>query len=90
VPSAVLAVVTCAGISDVTGDVDDKDVTTLTIAASDIAAAYADDVDNDVDELSSSDLSSSSDAKRNNNLTSSTDDNLASCRLISHTFSRRG
>ena len=41
-----------------------------------------DDVNDDVDELSSSDVSSYVDIKHGNNLTSSTDDNLADYRSV--------
>jgi len=65
-----------ADSGDVTGHVEDK-----------AAAVVADD--DDVDELSSSDVSSD---VRHNNLTSSTDDNTASCRsparMRTHTQSR--
>ena len=72
-----------AEIGDVTYHVDDRDVTALTTST--VAAAAAndnddDDDDDDVDELSSSDVSSYADIKLNNNLMSSTDDNLASYR----------
>jgi len=75
-----------ADISDVIGHVDDRDTTTLNgtittdINAAAAAGANDADDDDDVDELSSSDVSSYTDAKLNSNLTSSTDDNIASCR----------
>ena len=72
-----------AEIGDVTYHVDNNYVTTpvtsaagVTISGSNVAC----DEDDDVDELSSSDVSSYNDVARNNNLTGSTDDNLASCR----------
>ena len=82
----------CADFDDVTGHVDDRYATTsITTTTSTTAAAAAaadggggandaaDDYD-DVDDLSSSDVSSFTDAKHNSHLTSSTDDNIASCR----------
>jgi len=61
--------------------------TTTTTAAAAAAAAESDDDDDDddVDELSSSDVSSFADVKHNNNLTSSTDDNIADYRWAGHT-----
>jgi len=85
----------CADFDDVTGHVDDRyattsiTTTTSTSTTTAVAAAAADgdggandaaDDYDDVDDLSSSDVSSFTDAKHNSHLTSSTDDNIASCR----------
>ena len=57
---------------------------TAAAAAADAVGCVNDADDDDVDELSSSDVSSYTDVKHSNNLTSSTDDNIASCRLACH------